>query len=457
MINFARWFFLGILIYAPWAYGSTRPWTIALLNELLWACGILSVLGWLVERHRPRLPVMPLVCIGLLLLEACWMRYNARAEYDNSFWEFIYLAQPFPNLPGSWNKMASFLILQSLTGLALAFIITCDLVADRAWRMRLWRTIGLTGGSIIIFGLAQKALHAPSIFWLKENTGDTFFGAYRYHANAGAYLNLIWPILVVLTVQAWREKDSQVERAFWLGLLLLGLSACFVNISRGANGVTLLLLLPTLLAFFPFIRSQVLSLPGKTGLVTLVLLSAFIVAVILGGAIYQTQHRWGLLEEQINRDNPRVLVQQATVGMMPQSGWFGFGPGTFSTMFPYFNEYLGDRIHGFWVYAHEDYLQTVVEYGYVGAAIWSLFFFGGLARAIRCGFHRSLRSNDRMACRGVALALAGIALHCLIDFPLQVYSIQLYVMVFLAFAWTRRTTSHGKAGHTHRERSRHQD
>jgi O-antigen ligase len=257
----------------------------------------------------------------------------------------------------------------------------------------------------------------------------------------------------MLTVLAWREKESHVARAFWLGLLLLGLAACFVNISRGANGVTLLLLFPALLAFFPFIRDQVLSLPGKTGLIMLLLLGAFVIAVILGGAVYQTQHRWGLLEQQLNRDNPRILVQQATVSMMPESGWYGFGPGTFSTMFPYFNGYLGDRIHGFWVYAHADYLQTVVEYGYIGAALWSLLFFGGLARAIRCGFNRSLRSNERIECRAASLALAGIALHCLIDFPLQVYSIQLYVMVFLAFAWTRGQSSGRKRSHSSREGS----
>ena len=456
MINFARWFFLSILIYAPWAYGSTRPWAIALLNELLWSCGGLCAFGCILQRHRPRLPVASLVCFGLILSEAFWMWFNAHADYDNSFWQFIYLDQPFPHLPGSWNRAATFLTLQSLTGLALAFIIACDLVADRIWRARLWRTLGLTGGSIIIFGLAQKALHAPSIFWLKEDTGDTFFGAYRYHANAGAYLNLIWPVLVILTVQTWREKESHVARAFWLGILLLGLSACFVNISRGSSGVTLLLLLPALLAFFPFLRDQALSVPGKTGLVTLLLLSAFVVALILGGAIYQTQHRWNLLEEQITRENPRILVQQATIKMIPQASWLGFGPGTFSTMFPYFNGYLGDRIHGFWVYAHEDYLQTVVEYGYVGAALWSFVFFGGIARAIRGGFNRSLRSNERMECRGAALALAAIALHSLIDFPLQVYSIQLYVMVFLAFVWTRRFSSN-KEKSASRERSTKRD
>ncbi len=436
MISFARWIFLGTLIYAPWAYGSTRPWAIVLLNYFLWSCGGICAIGWLWERYRPRLPLVPLICFSLLIFQAWWMWFNASAYYDTSYWEFIYLSQPFPALPGSWDKAATLLTLQSLIGLAVAFFLTADLVADRLWRQRLWKTMGLAGGSIILFGLTQRAAHAPSIFWLNEDTGHSFFGGYRYHANAGSYLNLIWPVLAVLTVEAWREKENHTSRAFWLGFLLLGLSACFINVSRGANGITLLLLIPALLAFLPFFRDQLLFLPKKIGVITVLLLAAFIGALILGGSLYQTQNRWEQLQQQINPDNLRFLVHQATFKMIPQAGWFGFGAGTFSTMFPYFTNYLGDKVAGIWFYAHEDYLQTVVEYGYIGAAFWSLLFFGGLAKVLRGGFNRSLRTNDRIECRGAALALAAIALHSLVDFPLQVYSIQLYVMAFLAYGWT---------------------
>jgi len=437
MISFARWFFLGILIYAPWAYGCTRPWTIHLLNVLLWSCGGLCLLGWMVERHRPRLPWVALTCLTLIVLQAGWMWYNARAYFDDSFWQFIYLDQPYPPFTGSWNKAASWRTLQSLTGLLVAFVIASDLVGDRLWRERLWTTLGLTGGSIILYGLAQRSLHAPSIFWLKEDTGNSFFGPYRYHANAGAYLNLVWPVLAILMVEAWKEKDRHVARALWVGLFLLGLAACFVNMSRGSSGVTLLLLVPALLAFLPFFREQLVFLPSRTGLLVLLLLAAFMTVLVLGGAVYQTQGRWGQLGHQLNDDNPRLLVYQATSKMVPAAGWLGFGPGTFSTMFPFYSSYLGNRLWGFWVYAHEDYLQTLVEYGYAGTALWTFLFFGGLAKAIRGSFNSQLRTHDRIACRGVSLALAGVALHSMVDFPLQVYSIQLYVMVFLAYAWTR--------------------
>ena len=386
MINFARWYFLGILVYAPWAYGCTRPWTIILLNDLLWSCGACCALGWLFERRLPRLAILPTLCLGLLIAQATWMWLNAVAYYDTSYWQFIYLSPPFPTLPGSWDKAATLFTLQSLIGLAIAFVITSDLVADRLWRQRLWTTLGLTGGSIVLLGLTQRALHAPSIFWLKEYTGGSFFGTYRYHANAGAFLNIIWPLLAASTVKAWRDKDSHVSQALWLGILLLALSACFINVSRGASAITALLLIPALLAFFPYFRERIDLFASKTGWVAIVLLMAFIAALFLGGILHQTQDRWGLLKHQINPDNQRLLVQQATVKMIPKSGLMGFGPGTFSTMFPYFSGYLGNRITGYWEYAHEDYLQTTVEYGWVGTLLWMLLFFGGLAKAARGGF-----------------------------------------------------------------------
>ena len=345
------------------------------------------------------------------------------------------------NIREAGDKAATLLTFQSLTGLAIAFVITADLVSERLWRERLWNTMGLAGGSIIFLGLAQKALQAPSIFWLKENTGHTFFGGYRYHANAGAYLNLIWPLLMVLTVEAWREKERYVSRAFWAGILLLGLAACFINVSRGASGITLLLLIPAILAFSPYVWDQLIFTPRKVGIVALLLLGAFITVLLWGGSLTQAQSHWEQLEQQISPNYVRFLVQQATLKMLPFSGWFGFGPGTFETMFPYFTGYLGDKVAGIWVYAHEDYLQTVVEYGYAGAAVWSLLFFGGLVAAIHGSFNDSLRTYDRIECRGATLALTGIALHSLVDFPLQVYSIQLYVMALLAYAWTRTRTS----------------
>jgi len=435
MIALARCCFSAILIFAPWAYGGTTTWAISLLNELLWACLGLHLVAWIVDKRRPFVPLFPLIFWLLLLLQASWMWYNAHFYHDDSFWQFIELSPPYPSLPGSMDKAATLFTLKWISALGAAFVIASDLISDNLWRQRLWTTIGGTTVSIVILGLMQRVFHAPSIFWINQQTGNTFFGTYRYHANAGAYLNLTWPILAALTVKAWRNSEDHVPRALWLGALLLTLAACFINVSRGAAAITLLLLIPALVAFVPYLRIEHRFSQWRTGLVVALLFIVFFLALFFSGALNLAEQHAALLTNQISTDNPRYLVTLTDLHIIPKAGWFGFGPGTFSCIFPYFTTHLGNKVAGFWKYSHEDYLQTLIEYGYLGAAAWSFLFFGGLVRTIRGSLHTHLRSFDSIDQRALTLALAGIALHSLFDFPLQIYSLQLIVMVYLALAW----------------------
>src|SRR5688500_8206682 len=72
-----RWWFLGILCYAPWAYGSTRPWTINVLNLLLGCCLFFWLLDCIVARRWPRLPLVLIVVCGVLVTQLGWMTWNA--------------------------------------------------------------------------------------------------------------------------------------------------------------------------------------------------------------------------------------------------------------------------------------------------------------------------------------------------------------------------------------------
>ncbi|MCE0483906.1 MAG: O-antigen ligase family protein [Methylacidiphilales bacterium] len=433
----SRWLLFACLVYSPWAYGSTRPWTVEILNAWLLTCLVLQAMGWIVEKRFPRFPILPSACLILLLFESGWMYYNAHSYFDDAFEQFVSIPHPFPNLPGSCDKAATLFTLQTQAVMAGVFWLVLDLVSNRVWKRRLWLTMGLAGLSIVLLGLSQRAFQAPSIFWLKENTGSSFFGAYRYHANAGAFLNLIWPVLACLLVQSWRKKDANFERAFWCAALFLTVAGCFINTSRGANAITLVLLPLGGLWLLPKLNWGKASMSIPVRLVIALVVLAAIAIAIWGDATIKAKMRWEHLDSELNMDNLRLLVYEACLRTIPDAGWFGFGPGTFSIIFPFHTQFLGDRIFGFWRFAHEDYLQTVIEYGYAGAAVWAIFFFSGLAHALRRSFQAMIRTSDTLMFRASSLALLSVALHSLVDFPLQIASILFYVTVFLAVAWHR--------------------
>src|SRR5204862_2733230 len=86
-----------------------------------------------------------------------------------------------------------------------------------------------------------------------------------------------------------------------------------------------------------------------------------------------------------------------------------------------------------------DYLQTILEWGWLGSALWGLFFFSGIAVAVRNllkpGKAVKWRPRYRVLLPVTILALLGIALHALVDFPFQIASLQLYVAVYLGICW----------------------
>jgi hypothetical protein len=95
-------------------------------------------------------------------------------------------------------------------------------------------------------------------------------------------------------------------------------------------------------------------------------------------------------------------------------------------------------VRGSWRFLHEDYLQTVLEWGWLGSSLWALLFFGGIAVGILS--YNRYATRDWMPRRRVMqplgiIALAGVAMHALVDFPFQIESIQLYVATYLGVCW----------------------
>jgi O-antigen ligase len=204
-----------------------------------------------------------------------------------------------------------------------------------------------------------------------------------------------------------------------------------------AQLIALLLLIAIYLEFGPALTRK-LSRAKRNVVVAgavAILLSMF--AVGWASHLDQPFSRWQTLNQSVSNDF-RWLAWRVAIGALPDAGFLGFGPGTFRVVFPFYNSVTSSHAPGVWRFLHEDYLQTVLEWGWLGSGTWGLLFFGGMVIAICSYKNRSAETwspRRRLLQPFVIVALTGVALHALVDFPLQIASIQLYVVTYLGLCW----------------------
>ncbi len=438
--NMAQWVFFLALLFAPWAYGGTTTWSIRILDWLM--LGVLSL--WLVDlaicRRLPGWPRLLLLLVFALLVAGGWMVLNAGAILDSDFGVFVALPKLVRAAPGSvdYAVSADFMIRAGLLLGVVLFVF--DLSQDNNALLRLCYAIGAVAGSFALLGLLQKATGAPMIFWQAPPEGGpvtTFFGTFFYHANAGAFLNLVLPLTAGLALRSFTAPTGPNVRATWAAVFALTLASVAANTSRVAQltGVLILLALcwqlgPSLLRRLSRTERKMALSGGAAVLFTMLALAQAI-------RLNEPLTRWGQLSEHLPND-ARWQAARVALSILPDAGALGFGPGSFRILFPVYNNLPEHRVPGGWRFLHDDYLQTVLEWGWVGSLLWMLLFFGGIGVAIhnlRKPEARTWSPRRRLILPLAAIALGGVAFHALVDFPLQIASIQLYAATFLGICW----------------------
>ncbi len=437
----SRWIFFAALIYAPWAYGATTAASIQMTNWVLLAALVLWAVELLVSRRTPRFPRLLSFLTTALVCAGGWMVFNAKSIYDSDFFIFVPLRNFAPPLTGSvdYTISAAWMIRGALLLGTILFV--ADLSQSNRWLLRLWYVIGLVGGSIACLGLLQKATGTQMIFWQPPPPEDvrvtTFFATYYYHGNAGAFLNLVWPLTAGLVIRASTHGSHPWMRAMWTSVFLLTIAAVLANTSRMAQLVAFLLLVMISLQFGRLFLRKLSGGHKSVALAGTVAIALALIAFAQASHFEQALNRWQSASEHIPND-ARWQASRVALRALPDVGLFGFGPGTFRVVFPTYNIGSVNQAPGTWRFLHEDYLQTLLEWGWLGAILWALLFFGGITVAIRSykEYARMEWTPRRRVLQPLAIiALIGVALHGLLDFPLQIESIQLYMATYLGLCW----------------------
>jgi hypothetical protein len=415
--------------------------SIQITNWMLLGALVLWAVELLVSRRTPRFPRLLFFLVVALVSVGGWMVFNAKSIYDSDFFVFVPLRNFAPPLAGSvdYTISAAWIIRGALLLGTILFV--ADLSQSNRWLLRLWYAIGLVAGSIAFLGLLQKATGAQMIFWQppppEEVRVTTFFATYYYHGNAGAFLNLVWPLNAGLVIRAFSKRSHPGLRAMWISLLILTIAGVLANTSRMAQLIGVVLLLAICLQFGPALVRKLFGTEKSVALAGALAIVLALIALAQATHLDQPLTRWQRESQRIPSD-ARWQACHVALAALPDAGLFGFGPGTFRVVFPTYNIGSVNQVPGTWRFLHEDYLQTLLEWGWLGCSLWGLLFFGGIMVGIRSNNKNARRDwtpRRRVLQPLVIIALVGVALHALVDFPFQIESIQLYVATYLGICW----------------------
>ncbi|HEY2574461.1 MAG TPA: O-antigen ligase family protein, partial [Verrucomicrobiaceae bacterium] len=188
-----------------------------------------------------------------------------------------------------------------------------------------------------------------------------------------------------------------------------------------------------------------------------ILLLCALTVLIVGTDTARSADRWLEYLRRTESDS-RLATARICLGMLPAGGLFGTGPGTFVASFQTY--VAASHLHedAIWKYAHNDWLQYFVEWGFIGGAIWLILWSLPLRRAaehlrviVQRGFiweiahrrrgserrHRSIEALRQYLTFGASLSLLGVAVHALFDFPLQIMSLQIYAFTLAGMLVSR--------------------
>lgn len=281
------------------------------------------------------------------------------------------------------------------------------------------------GRSALARGLILIGVGITAVLLGEAVTGSRPEGPFLNVNTSAATVNLFWPLLAVLALH-----PGMGSRRATLLIAAVGLMAVAVGVSGGRAAAltligTLLVLAIGCWRWAPRWRLGTLAVSGIGGLV----LADFAGRYLQQAEIRGLGHRLATLAEPTEAGAGRFPIWQATLSMIGDRPWLGWGGGSFYQTYPAYRP-MADHTAGFHV--HNDYLQYWVEGGIPGLVlVLSLAGVGVWAFLQLRKRDTDPDARDVGAMAAVAV-IAGAGFHALFSYNLQI--MPYLVIMGIAFA-----------------------
>jgi len=321
-----------------------------------------------------------------------------------------------------------------LLSLGLFGSVVHDLCKERKTLRQMVFIMIAVGMAEAIYGLIQALVPSMGVLWvdyIQEYMG-TARGTFINRNHFAGFIEMVWPLALAVTLAMTGQARSfkaalgsdRLNRQALMALCIIVFLLSLI-LTRSRAGI-----ISGLVGFFVF---SIMVRPGlryrskQTRLLLvgiLILLSVYIATVGIGPVI----DRFFSIG---NDGSSRLTIWQNSLSIVKNHP-LGIGLGNYENTFAVYNQLpIFDKTVA---HAHNDYLQFLVETGWIG---FCALFSGFLLFIIQCG--RRIRHMDArkdpfrfFLAVGAFSGIVSISVHSLFDFNLQIPANCVYFVVLIA-------------------------
>lgn len=273
------------------------------------------------------------------------------------------------------------------------------------------RLVGLCLAAAVVgifLGVAQMASGNERLYPWETTGASAMTGFFANRNHLASMILAVLPFGIVLGAASLRRRDGD-RRALWFAALFVGVVIIALAAIRSRAGIML---------FVPVMASSLLAAwiatgRGKPAPALLLLLGAAgaaltAVAVL---ALPPIMERFETRDSQLRLDRWPAVAEAAQT-FLP----LGSGVGSFDAVYRSI-EPISELDYSFFNQAHNDYLETWLEAGWLGAAL-ILGFFVWYGRRTWSAW-KAPPSGERDLQRAASIAIGVFLLHSIGDYPLR--------------------------------------
>jgi len=401
----------------PAPYRSTSFWdwiqAALLVGNLGWTT--LQLGGYRAETRGVSLVLTGIALAWLLVRHACGAADSPPRWARLGGWFLPYLLYVVINValvtPVEWLGWFDAL---GWIQLITTFCLALEVVDKRGPRHFVRLTVGLLGVVLVVMACYQR--YVSSSWLVMGRTQSEYFsgrasGSFGAPNSLAVFLLMLIPPVLALAMRRGVRAETRALALF------LGLVFSFGLLLTVSRGVWLALALA--LTIWPLLKRG-WSWPFRLSAAVGIMGGICAMGATLYGVLPEVRERWdGLIKDAGEKTRP--IMWNAAWRLWQEAPWVGSGAGSYNVLFERYRP-EGFRDEPQW--AHNDYLNTLSDYGVVGL---TLFCGAGLMVGLRARPSRESGAKPGAVREGARVGLIGFGFALLVDYHLKLPALAMMV------------------------------